>query len=152
ANLAALLRRLELVAQVFEASELLLARRVALSGWLAGSFAAGTLQRAGGDPVVLDLNGTASGLAQRALDAAGDLYPGSVEVSGTGIVLEADGTRSEQDDVVWLEALTTSHHVVSVHVQSDAFLRWTVTGVEQEQVWRHNAPRLEAALEMTEQV
>ena len=79
-------------------------------------------------------------------------YPVDVDVSGTGVVLDEEGQGHEQGDVVWLGGLTLNHHVVTVNAQSDAFLPWSVTGVEQEGIWQRNAPRLEGALEMTERM
>ena len=106
ANLAELLRRLEQVAQVFEAAELLRPRSLTFSGWLSGSYAAGTLERVDGDDVVVELPDGASGLAERALTAVGEeRYPVDVDVSGTGVVLDEEGQGHEQGDVVWLGGL-----------------------------------------------
>jgi hypothetical protein len=152
-QLRELLRRLALVAQIFESDELLLPATLTMSGWLTGDLDQDTLRRVEHDDVVLPV-GRAAELADIAMAAVGGeaarsgvaLYPMAVEVAGAGILLDAGGKRRRVPDVVWLWATTLAHHVVSVRVQSDAFLEWSVTGERQIAVWERNAPRLAAAL------
>lgn len=158
-QLRELLRRLALVAQIFESHKLLLPATLTLSGWLTGNLDQGTLRRVEHDDVVLTVGGAAD-LADVAVAAvrreearAGvPLFPMAVEVAGSGVLFDAGGKRRRVPDVVWLWATTLAHHVVSVRVQSDAFLEWSVTGERQSTLWERNAPRLAAALARSQEV
>ena len=157
AALRELLRVVEQVGQILESAKLLRPRRITASGWLTGRLADGTLHRVDRPDVSLDLPGTADGLAERAaaaiLEQAGPaLYPIALAVGGSGILLGPDGEPHEEEDVAWITARTLDRHGVTVGVQSDAFLPYSVRGDDQVAVWERNAPRLEAALGMVEQI
>ncbi|MBE2320469.1 hypothetical protein DVA67_031190 [Solirubrobacter sp. CPCC 204708] len=155
ASLRELLGRCELVARVFADAELLRPETLTFSGWLTGPRESS--RHIAHSDLVVPLAGNARGLAARGIVPVESLaqklgefaYPLTIEVAGTGIVLDARGERSAESDVAWLEGLTMGHHVVSVRVQSDAFLPFSVTGTPQHEIWEHNAPRLEAALRET---
>ena len=75
------------------------------------------------------------------------LYPTDLYILGAGVVLDADGQEREQPDVTWLWGKTLDAHIVDVCTQSDAWLPYTLLAQPQPEVWRLNAPRLEAALQ-----
>lgn len=151
-QLRGLLRQIEITAQILESAGLLTPEAMSFRGWLTGSYETGTLVRAEGEDLELPLATGASGLAERGLAAVErerpGLYPVEVVVSGRGVVLDGSGGEHAVDDVAWLSAHTLDHHVVTVFVQSDDFLRWGVDGTEHRDVWERNAPRLEEALAM----
>ncbi len=75
------------------------------------------------------------------------LYPINLYILGVGVVLDADGQEREQPDVTWLWGKTMDAHIVNVCTQSDAWLPYTLLAQPQPEVWKLNAPRLEAALQ-----
>jgi hypothetical protein len=131
-----------------------------LTGWLRSDPADGTPVRVSEPNVSIPLpeNTRASALLAACEDILdqferkrGFLYPVSVDLSGKGIVFDANGTRREAPNVCWLAGATLQHHVIYVMTQSDAWLPYTLKAEPQPEVFKLNAPRLEAALHAIQQ-
>lgn len=142
------------VVEILAAHELLRPSKVVLSKWMKPG--SDELKLIADEPhYELSLN-PSSGSAEfidaceRALtelqSRRGFLYPNHIEITGTGVIFDAAGNRCEQADVCWVWGATLGHHIVYVKTQSDAWLPYTLRAEPQPEVWKHNAPRLEAAL------
>jgi hypothetical protein len=155
-----LLELCQKAAEVLEAQELLFPTTVHVSGWLRAL--GGKTGYAKGEPDAIltfqpgevparELAARCDALMRRAeAERGGFRYPRSLLVRGEGTILDAAGAKVRLPDVMWIECGTLDHHIITVGTQCDAWLPATLRAEPQPEVWRHNAPRLEAALRAIE--
>ncbi|MGB0384946.1 MAG: hypothetical protein ACPGWR_09005 [Ardenticatenaceae bacterium] len=74
------------------------------------------------------------------------VYPTTVDVLGTGVVINGAGHKYEFPNVVWLSGAGDGRLAVDVNTQIDAWLPHTLLGEPQPDVYNYNQPRLESAL------
>ncbi|AFZ26463.1 hypothetical protein Cylst_4373 [Cylindrospermum stagnale PCC 7417] len=155
-ELQVLLKMCQSAAEVLEAHKLLKPSRVIFSGWLRAEPDENNLVRVEEPDItitILESTGSQELLTQceKTLDQLEQqrsfLYPTDVKILGVGVVLDANGQEYELPDVSWLLGTTLDAHIVDVCTQSDAWLPYTLVAQPQIEVWKRNAPRLEAALQ-----
>lgn len=135
-------------AAVLAQHELLRVERVRLDTWLSP----GTGTRVDQAPLEFSVPpGTPAGdLTELAWSAVsqveGALYPATIELGGSGILVDDGGRRVERNDVAWIEGRLHVSCVVAIATQHDAWLPCSLFGRPQPEVHARNAPRLEAAL------
>lgn len=148
-------------AEVLEAHDLLHATTVDISAWLrdvggkmgyAASENGSTLTFRPGEVPARELAKRSDEL-MRLVEAehGGFRYPRSFLIRGEGTVFDAAGTPVPLPDVMWIACGTADHHILTVGTQCDAWLPATLRAEPQPEVWRRNAPRLEAALRALEE-
>ncbi|NET61088.1 MAG: hypothetical protein F6K47_34670 [Symploca sp. SIO2E6] len=155
AALIELIKMCQSVAEILEDYRLLRPSKVIFSGWLCSESNQETLYRVEDPDITVEiprhlnarflLNCCEKVLPQLERDYS-FLYPIDLEILGTGIIIDADGQEKELPNVTWLLGKTLDAHIVDVLTQSDAWLPYTFLAEPQPEVWKCNAPRLEAAL------
>ncbi len=148
------------VAEILEAYELLFPAQITLFQWISHQPQTDTVTPVIDEPdvcVTIPRDKGAHGIVScceeilRHLDHRPFLYPVHIELTGTGIVFDANGQRHELPDTIWMRCYTLAYQAMSIMTQSDAWLPYTLHAEPQPQVQRQNAIRLEAALLEIEQ-
>jgi hypothetical protein len=128
--------------------ELLVPERVVLQAWREPFGAAESAARPSADSTPAEFAAVTGDLRQPVLDLARTrgAFPEEIHFSGPGAVYDADGGRSEVDDLVHL--YVSAFYEVSVRLVThvDIWLPHDLRAVEQWDLHEANAPRLRAAL------
>jgi hypothetical protein len=144
-----------LVASILEIHRLLDPKVVRLSQWmLAGEREVAQSVRVEKADLEVPLHSSKSFEDVFALCRSGikseSVYPLTIEMSGSGIIITEQGD-SVIDDLVWIRATTLDIFRISVGTQSDAWLPFSLAGDPQPEIYRLNAHRLTNALQEIEQ-
>lgn len=160
-KLCELLEVCQSVAEVLERYELFRPTMVILADWIDPNSSDNKLLEeepavtvpipndAGAGKIVDIVKQALERLIQKRSFSPGDsttLYPTTVDVLGTGVVINAAGHKYEFPNVVWLSGAGDGRLAVDVNTQIDAWLPYTLLGEPQLDVYNYNQPRLESAL------
>ena len=155
-DLRELLEMCQSVAEVLESYELLRPNMVILTDWIdpnsdnkyilneEAAVAVPIPAQAGACQIVALCEETLSQLD--ATRKGSFLYPTTIDILGTGVVINSAGHKYEFPNVTWLSGTGGSRPAVDVNTQIDAWLPYTLLAEPQPEVCNYNRPRLEAAL------
>ena len=116
----------QLTINILKAHQLLQPSTVLFESWFSYDYKTKTKYRVEKPDLTITLpkkSGKESFLAtcQDILDRLpGFLYPGNINIFGTGIVLDAKGIEHELENVVWICGTTQYGHTIDIVTQSDA--------------------------------